>query len=713
MKLKRIKKKKPKLIKAESKRKKKPKLVKAKTRKKKALRLRFLRLRSGQAGRVLRLRSGSEFAFIKKLILKISALSLIVLLNWNALSIIGETIAYYNDTEDSNANFYQAGTLDFYLSSPTPNFIPLETVANMKAGDTITREISIIQEANTNQFKYNIKTVQAGGNLDFCNLLKLEAKLNGETKYSDGLMNLNIDPLIVIGDDKQDDWLFTVTLPSDVIFVPGEVCQVKFVFDGSQTRNDLAFGQGFNDTEEINSSFAAGGIKINKVYYDVDADHGLEPGNEFIEIYNPLDNPVDISGWTIEDNSSTDVIPSSSPIPAKGFAIITGSASTWSYWQIPDDIIKIVLDDGAIGDGLDNDSDRVILKLPSGTIDDAVSYGTDTFAFDPACPDVNEGHMLARIPTGLDTNQASDWKDLGLPEITVIWPNGGEVLYVGRTYDLKWSATNPNGTDTDLTIDLWYSRDSGATWGKIATGTENDGTYAWRIPLYIGGTYYVVSHTARIKAVAWGPENFMVQDWDMSDADFCPPIDYELLLPEEIEALKAMGLLPEEGSTTSEEISTTTEEFPTTTEGIATTTEDLIIEGIFGGGGGGTGVSTDDGTIVIEETLTEETLTEETPIEELPAEETPIEEPPVIENNPTEEQISIDQTPAIEQEVIMSPQDSSSVQGNPPAGDPPTDGSTGGDSTISPEPAPSAVEPPPAAVVETTGAAPEPSAVTE
>ena len=332
--------------------------------------------------------------------------------------------------------------------------------------------------------------------------------------------------------------MFTATLPSATSFEPGLVCQIKFVFLGWQTVfPDPSLG--FTDQEEIESSFGTGGMKINKVYYDVAPDKGSEIINEWIEIYNPLNTPIDISGWTIKDNSGSDVLPSMDPVPGKGFALILADGGTLDYWDIPSSVVVGVLPDGSIGNGLENDSDRVILEMPSGLEDDAMSYGADTYAFDPTCPDVAEGHALARIPVGQDTNQASDWQDIGMPEVEVIYPNGGEVWYVGRTYTILWSATNTNGLDSDLSIGIWYSGNSGGDWANIVKDTENDGAFDWRVPLFLDG-YYTVSDRARIRVVATGPENFMAQDQDMSDEDFCPPIDYEKLTPEEVELLEKL-----------------------------------------------------------------------------------------------------------------------------------------------------------------------------
>lgn len=520
----------------------------------------------------------SLWYFMKRVLIKIVCLLIIVALNWSGLSAIIETFAYLADTETSPENSFTAGILDFSLSSGQDNFVPLEKTLNLKPGDEVNRVIQVKNEG-TLPFQYTARTEKISGDDDFCNALQLTADLEGEEKYSGSLMGFSFSPIEISA--PIDTWHFKASL-EDSDF-QNKTCQIKFVFEGWQT-NLPDFSLGFSDQEEIVSSFATWGIRINKVYYDVDAEHGIEYDNEWIEIYNQTNQEIDISGWKICDNSECDDIPSSDPIPAGGFALITAKDTTWDYWQIPDKVIKIVLADGRIGNGLANDGDRVILKMPDGTEVDAMSYGTDNYAFDPPAPDVEEGHILGRSPNGFDTNRASDWRDFGLPEVTVISPNGGETWYVGRTYTLQWIATNPNGEDNLLSIDIWYSRDSGKSWANIVRGTENDGAYDWRVPLFIDG-YYVPSSKGRIKVVATGPENFMVQNWDMSDKDFCPPIDYGLLTPEEIELLKELGLMenliPEENfaietrsttETTTEETTASQEETTpqegTSTEGI-------------------------------------------------------------------------------------------------------------------------------------------------
>jgi|GEM_PF-1573969 len=453
------------------------------------------------------------------------------------------------------------------------------------------REITISNDAELG-FQHQLTVEQSSGDSDFCQGLLVDAYLNGNLLYTGNLSGLTHAP-VVFSPTSTNHWLLQIALSTDApVGWQNKSCGLKYKVAGWQETLSSS-SEGFWDEEEVYDEILSGNwskVLINKVYYDVDAAHGADSNNEWVELYNPSDNPIDLSGWKICDNTSCDNLPASTTastiIPAGGLAIITYKTSTWNFWEIPAGVIKIALN-SPIGNGLSNSSDRVILKTADNIEIDAMSYGTDKYAFDPACPDVARGHMLGRVPTGLDTDQASDFKDLNLPQVTVLVPNGGEVWWVGRTSTVEWLATNPNGTDDQLKVDLWYSKDSGNTWGNIVKGAENNGSYSFRVPLCLddghGGCYYTPSHNARIKVVVWGPENFMVQNQDMSDADFCPPIDYDLLLPEEIELLKTLGIMIEEiPAPIDEPAETSTSTESTTTDAIidnpVTSTDEAITE---------------------------------------------------------------------------------------------------------------------------------------
>jgi hypothetical protein len=61
--------------------------------------------------------------------------------------------------------------------------------------------------------------------------------------------------------------------------------------------------------------------------------------------------------------------------------------------------------------------------------------------------------------------------------ITVVSPNGGEVLTVAATHDIAWTSTGIGNT-----VDIYYSLDNGASWLLVAAAETNDGTYTWTVP---------------------------------------------------------------------------------------------------------------------------------------------------------------------------------------------------------------------------------------
>lgn len=158
-------------------------------------------------------------------------------------------------------------------------------------------------------------------------------------------------------------------------------------------------------------------IVMSEVYYDPDAAHGTEgnnDANEWVELYNPTDSEVDISGWRLVDGSTSDVLPATTTIAARGYLLIVATSSTEGFWDVPTTTPVVNLG-SAIGNGLGNASDELFLQMADQTDVDAVSWGTNVSAFDPAAPDIADGHSLARTDEDTDTDTAADWVDREVP----------------------------------------------------------------------------------------------------------------------------------------------------------------------------------------------------------------------------------------------------------------------------------------------------------
>jgi hypothetical protein len=85
-----------------------------------------------------------------------------------------------------------------------------------------------------------------------------------------------------------------------------------------------------------------------------------------------------------------------------------------------------------------------------------------------------------RSPKNFANVTVSNWNcDTGPPSVTVVSPNGGEILEVGTLHQIGWSATD-DGIITGVTLE--YSNNGGVAFNPIATGLPNSGVFDWPVP---------------------------------------------------------------------------------------------------------------------------------------------------------------------------------------------------------------------------------------
>jgi predicted ribosomally synthesized peptide with SipW-like signal peptide len=467
-------------------------------------------------------------------LLKLLAVILMVSLNSVGLSGLGYTMGYYNDVESSTENTFQAGSVDFSLA--TSGWQATSTAVSMPPGD-ITKKTVEIDPLESNPFQYFATSTNFIGDADFCSGLNVTAKLEGVSVYNGPLTGL-----LTAATTTLNSWEFTYT--AGVNNFQNRVCDFDIDYNGWQTRHNPTYENGgYSDTEKVPNHLASWGFRINKVYYDVKTpERGVEGTNEWVEIYNQTNVPLDISGWQICDNDSCDVLPTTPLIPGQKYAVIVATSTTATtttvsnglpaYWYLPSEVTQINLGQ-KIGNGLANDADMLVLKRPDGVIVDQMNWGTpntgwtnyNANVWNPGATDVAEGNVLARVPSGYDTDTPSDWHELIPPSVDLIYPDegGSYTWYWGSSYAIQWTATNHNGSNEDLDMSIFYVKDVnqdgvidfGDTTHTIALSTTNDGLFNWTVPSgFIG---YIWIHL-----IATGPENPMLNSGRLSGQIYDP-----------------------------------------------------------------------------------------------------------------------------------------------------------------------------------------------
>jgi len=121
---------------------------------------------------------------------------------------------------------------------------------------------------------------------------------------------------------------------------------------------------------------------------------------------------------------------------------------------------------------MDSDSDGYTNDVE---INDRTLYvNTPTF---PGLTASNVGSVTGVVISSIqDHLTPTTGADTTPPSVTVTTPNGGQTLTANAPTTIQWTATDAGGI---ALIKIYLSTDNGATFGLIASGVANSGTYTW------------------------------------------------------------------------------------------------------------------------------------------------------------------------------------------------------------------------------------------
>jgi hypothetical protein len=210
-------------------------------------------------------------------------------------------------------------------------------------------------------------------------------------------------------------------------------------FDADSDDDGYVDGSEVGAGTDPNSFSSRPQVKVNEIYFDPPgADDTLK--QEFIELYNPGAQPVDISRLYIQYGGpfsyGSVTFPQGTVIPAESYYLIGDENVESAFSVVPDLVRGLEMQNGDQNDpavpyyGKTSPTDGVRLVGFGGKVLDTILYDTpneNNLGGDVSQPaasyeifttDISPGHSLSRITAGSDTNHATDWEDRTSPSPT-------------------------------------------------------------------------------------------------------------------------------------------------------------------------------------------------------------------------------------------------------------------------------------------------------
>ena len=214
-------------------------------------------------------------------------------------------------------------------------------------------------------------------------------------------------------------------------------------------RSDAVGGTPGFENSRICSN-AATSIVINEINYNSD-NINFDP-SDWVELYNPNGNAINISGWTFYDSDSAYVIPSGTSIPANGYLILVEDVNLFStaFPNIPSN--KYI---GGFKFSLDKDGERISLFNRNKCLSDYVVYNDQI-----PWPENLIGQTLSLLDPNLDNNLGASWE----ASLTTGTPGVYNFCTPGESCD----------DGNDCTINDAFDQNCNCV-GALQTDDDNDG----------------------------------------------------------------------------------------------------------------------------------------------------------------------------------------------------------------------------------------------
>ena len=165
-------------------------------------------------------------------------------------------------------------------------------------------------------------------------------------------------------------------------------------------RSDFGCGTPGAENSRI-CTLTADAIVINEINYN--SNNGVTDPGDWVELYNPNPNPIDISDWTFYDNNNEFIFPSGTIIQPDDYLVLVENETMFTT------IFPHLATNDYLGDfafGLSNKGERISLFDENKCISDYVIYD-DRIPWD-TIPDGN-GPTLSLITPNSDNVLAQSW----------------------------------------------------------------------------------------------------------------------------------------------------------------------------------------------------------------------------------------------------------------------------------------------------------------